>query len=158
MDSNQLQCYSRFKHHLESSGFTVYPGEFDCGNSNHPMVDIAARMGAFFWAFEYKSENDGIARGIEQVACYANWFDYVVLVSEKWIDHTRSKAFWKLASMGVGIWTFVPSSYKLIERKNPRLQSPNEVSRRLVVARFGALQRSESKSSPQRQLTRWDLV
>lgn len=121
-------------------GFTVYPTEFDCGNSEHPLVDIAAKMGSFYWAFEYKSETDSIARGIEQVECYSKWFDYVVLVSEKWFDHTASDYFWQLRSMGAGLWNYCPDSDKCYERKNPLLQSPDRKRRRLVALRFRALE------------------
>jgi hypothetical protein len=50
------RCYDSFKSHLCSRGFLVYPTEFDCIYSDHPFVDIAAKMGSFYWAFEYKSE------------------------------------------------------------------------------------------------------
>ena len=139
-------CYQLFKSYLDSIGFTVYPIEFDCGNSRHPLVDIVARMGSFYWAFEYKSKNDSISTGVDQVACYSDWFDYVVLVSERWIDHTRSTNFWKLASFGAGIWNFLPSSGKLVEIKNPSIQSPDKKHRRTLRSRFEPL-KSRSKNS-----------
>ena len=132
-------CYAPFKKHLQGIGFTVYPTEFVCNSSIHPFVDIAAKMGAFYWAFEYKSQRDSISRGIEQVKCYADWFDYVVLVAERSIEHTRSKSFWRLASFGAGLWNFCPLSNKLIETKNPVLQDPDPMHRRSVSCRFRAL-------------------
>jgi hypothetical protein len=125
--------------YLRQAGFTVYPTEFVCNNSNHPFVDIAAKMGAFYWAFEYKSENDSISRGIEQVKCYADWFDYVVLVSERLVEHTRSRNFWRAASCGAGLWSFHPEENKLFETKNPVLQNPDRRNRTIVSSRFRAL-------------------
>ena len=150
-DSATGSCYHQFKCYLDSVGFTVYPTEFDCGNSRHPLVDIAARMGSFYWAFEYKSKNDNISMGVDQVSCYAEWFDYVVLVSERWIDHTRSANFWKLASFGAGIWNFLPSSGRLVEIRNPWLQSPDKKHGRSLRSRFKSLRdigkRSEARAA-----------
>ncbi len=146
-------CYSSFKEYLGKRGFTVYPIEFDCGNSKHPLVDIAAKSGSFYWAFEYKSEADGISRGIDQVECYSHWFDFVVLVSEHYFDHTRSKCFWELASSGMGIWNFFPSRDVCFERKNPQLQDPDKECRSLVVRRFRALNRHASSFGNQTRLS-----
>ena len=145
-------CYSAFKEYLSRRGFTVYPTEFDCGNSKHPLVDIAAKTGFFYWAFEYKSEADSISRGIDQVECYSHWFDYVVLVSERCLDHTKSKCFWELASSGMGIWNFFPSRDECHERKNPQLQHPDKESRNLVARRFRALNRTGSSTGVQTRL------
>ena len=146
------KCYSSFKEYLIRRGFTVYPEEFDCGNSNHPLVDIAAKTGSFYWAFEYKSESDSISRGLEQVECYSHWFDYVVLVSERLLDHTKSKYFWALRENGVGIWNFLPSRDECLERKNPHLQKPDKERRNLVVRRFGGLNKHEPYSGLQAKL------
>ena len=146
-------CYSSFKEYLARRGFTVYPSEFDCGNSKHPLVDIAARNGSFYWAFEYKSESDSISRGVEQVECYSHWFDYVVLVSEQCLDHTKSRCFWELASSGMGIWNYFPSKNECFERKNPQLQNPEKKSRNLVARRFRALNRYVSHTGVQTKLS-----
>ncbi|MCL5068207.1 MAG: hypothetical protein M1368_07635 [Thaumarchaeota archaeon] len=132
------QCYGKFKHHLEAMGFTVYPTEFDCINSEHPLVDIAAKMGSFYWAFEYKSESDSISRGIEQLRCYGRWFDYVVLVSERFLDHRRSENYWKLKSMGAGLWAYYPDQDKCIPMLQPVALDPSSQRRRLVTRRFRA--------------------
>ena len=145
-------CYSAFKEYLSRTGFKVYPREFDCGSSKHPLVDIAARTGSFFWAFEYKSESDSVSRGLEQVECYSRWFDYVVLVSERCFNQARSRCFWELRAGGVGIWTYLPSKNECIERKNPRLQMPEKERRNLVARRFRALDRYSSKSGVQANL------
>ncbi|MDG6924157.1 MAG: hypothetical protein JRN67_12810, partial [Nitrososphaerota archaeon] len=141
-------CYSSFKDFLATNGFTVFPIEFDCGYTRHPLVDIAAKMGGFYWAFEYKSEGDSICRGLEQVRCYANWFDYVVLVSEHWFDHTKSEIYWKLRALGAGIWNYSPSADTCTIRKNPELQIPDKRGRRLVERRFRALRKSGYRPEP----------
>lgn len=136
-----LPCYADFREYLSRSGFTIFPGEFDCMGSDHPFVDIAGRMGSFYWAFEYKSESDSISRGLEQVRCYSEWFDYVVLVTEKSLNHVKSDLFWDLKAAGAGIWNYFPGSDKCIEQVNPRLQKPDRGNRRFVGFRFRALDR-----------------
>jgi hypothetical protein len=121
--------------------------EFDCGNSNHPLVDIAARMGSFYWAFEYKSLNDSIARGVEQVKCYTDWFDYVVLVSERQIRHTDSSNYWNLRSFGAGIWNYYPMLDKCIATRNPTIQAPDRYNRRVVARRFRLLEKKAKSRS-----------
>lgn len=145
--SGRSACHQRFKEYLEKNGFLVYPVEFDLGNCNHPLVDIAARMGSFYWAFEYKSWNDSIARGVEQVRCYSDWFDYVVLVSEKRICHTDSIHYWNLRSLGAGIWNYYPLLDKCITTKNPKIQGPDPNNRKTVAKRFSLLQKSRARSS-----------
>lgn len=147
------QCYSDFKQYLANAGFTVYPVEFDCGFTKHPLVDIATKMGSFYWAFEYKSETDSISRGLEQVECYSKWFDYVVLVSENWLDHTKIDLFWELMSRGAGIWNYNPISDKCIIRKNPQLQSPDRSKRRLVELRFSLMNKTRFHRGSQAKLT-----
>ena len=139
LDSEQSQVYGKFKRHLSRLGFTVYPEEFDCIYSDHPLVDIAARMGAFYWAFEYKSESDSISRGVEQVGCYRKWFDYVVLVSERMLDHRKSDNYWKLRRIGAGIWVYDPEKDTHMVKAQPIIRSPDRVQRSLVVRRFSAL-------------------
>ena len=134
-------CYADFREYLSKSGFTIFPGEFDCLGSEHPFVDIAGRMGSFYWAFEYKSESDSISRGLEQVRCYSKWFDYVVLVTEKSLNHAKSDLFWDLKAAGAGVWNYFPGSDKCIEQVNPQLQRPDRGNRRFVGFRFRALDR-----------------
>ena len=98
--SMEKQVYWSFRNYLLKSGFSVYPREFDCAGSDHPFVDLAGKMGAFYWAFEYKSETDSISRGLEQIKCYSEWFDYVVLVTERILDHSRSDLFWESKDRG----------------------------------------------------------
>jgi len=99
-------------------------------------------MGSFYWAFEYKSETDSISRGLEQVRCYSDWFDYVVLVTERVLDHARSDLFWDLKGSGAGVWNYYPGSNKCIEQVNPHLQRPDRGNRKSVGMRFRALGRT----------------
>lgn len=154
------QCYSEFKDYLVGAGFTIYPGEFDCFGSRHPMVDIAGKMGSFYWAFEYKSETDSISRGLEQVRCYSDWFDYVVLVTEKELNHRKSELFWDLKGSGAGVWNYFPGANKLIEQVNPRLQQPNRGNRQFVGLKFralGAMRKRWSRAIPRLDLGQCDI-
>lgn len=137
------QCYEPFKNHLLTLGFTLYPTEFNCIYSAHPLVDIAARMGCFYWAFEYKSLTDSVSRGVDQVRCYSEWFDYVVLVSEKEINHRTSYNYWRLRNLGVGLWTYDPFQDKRIIKTNPVIQSPAKRNHLLVSRRFNIVTSSE---------------
>jgi hypothetical protein len=140
------QCYDSFKSHLSAKGFLVYPIEFDCVYSEHPFVDIAAKMGSFYWAFEYKSIGDSVSRGLDQLRCYLNWFDYVVLVSERTLNHRTSENYWSLKNLGAGIWFYDPIQDKCIERCNPSIQRPSFRNRATVARRFSALYRTERRS------------
>ena len=137
-----IPCYEPFKHYLGRLGFTTFPTEFDCVYSKHPLVDIAAKMGSFHWAFEYKTENDSVSRGLEQVSCYTDFFDFVVLVCEKTFDHRRSEKYWELKKLGVGLWFYDRNEDKCILKKDPIMQMPQKINRRLVSMRFAALGRS----------------
>jgi hypothetical protein len=154
------QCYSEFREYLIESGFTIYPGEFDCIGSSHPFVDIAGKMGSFYWAFEYKSENDSISRGLEQVRSYSSWFDYVVLVTERVLNHVRSDLFWDLKGTGAGVWNYFPDSDKCIQQVNPLLQQPDRNNRKFVGSKFRALshkRRRWSRAIPRVDLGQTDL-
>jgi hypothetical protein len=132
-------CYGEFKKYLRTQGFSIYPVEFECsGWTAHPYVDIAARMGSYFWAFEYKSKNDSVSRGVEQLRCYSEWFDYVVLAAERVLDHRKSDNYWELKNLGAGIWSFCPRSAKCVEKVQPILQKPDVSNRRIVAGRFRA--------------------
>ena len=139
-----LPCYASFKTHLIKRGFTVFPFEFECTGSDHPFVDLAARMGCMYWAFEYKSRSDSISRGVDQLRCYAEWFDYVVLVSEKTLDHRRSENYWELKSMGAGMWNYDPDLARCCESRDPVIQKPDRRNHRFVSRRFGAFERAET--------------
>lgn len=145
------RCYDLFKVYLEESGFTVYPTEFDCLYSKHPLVDIAAKMGSFYWAFEYKSETDSVSRGVEQLECYLEWFDYVVLVSERIFDHRYSTNYWSLKNIGAGLWFYDPVQDKCVKKSNPLVQKPDVNNHRMVVRRFSAMSVANSALKETRQ-------
>lgn len=106
------------------------------------MVDIAAKMGEYFWAFEYKSKNDSISRGVDQLRCYSEWFDLVVLVSERLVSHDKSENYWRLKNMGAGLWNYTPSfKGRCIHKSDPVLQRPEVSNRKIVSRRFRALSR-----------------
>jgi hypothetical protein len=150
-------CYVAFREYLDLAGFTIFPGEFDCIGSRHPLVDIAAKMGSFYWAFEYKSESDSISRGLEQVKCYSEWFDYVVLVTERVLNHSKSDLFWGLKSAGAGVWNYFPDLQKCLEQVNPVLQEPDQSNRRFVGFRFRALEKPRNYKRWSRAFPRFDL-
>jgi hypothetical protein len=142
-----VQCYDSFKSHLSASGFLVYPTEFDCIYSQHPFVDIAAKMGSFYWAFEYKSLGDSVSRGLDQLRCYLNWFDYIVLVSERTFNHRTSKNYWSLKDLGAGIWFYDPRQDKCIRSCYPKIQCPSTRNKALVVRRFATHNRKRNRST-----------
>jgi hypothetical protein len=141
------KCYQAFKAFLSTLGFTIYPVEFDCISSKHPLVDIAAKMGSFYWAFEYKSRNDSVSRGVEQLRCYSEWFDYVVLVSERAFDHRSNENYWSLKDLGAGIWFYDPEQDNCVEWRYPEIQSPSPYDRSLVARRFAKLSRMRRHSA-----------
>jgi hypothetical protein len=149
--SSRPQCYDQFKIHLQKSGFTLFPTEFDCPSSIHPFVDIAGKFGSHFWAFEYKSAGDNVGMAVEQATCYSRWFDYVVVVSEKWLDHRRSEVYWSLREIGAGLWNFVPETNRCISELNPELLSPE--GRNHVSIRFKHLSKSKRKLDRRNQTT-----
>ncbi len=160
MQAESNPCYERFRTHLRERGFKVFPHEFACRHSEHPFVDLAGRMGNYFWAFEYKSASDSISRGVQQVLCYREWFDYVVLVTEKALDHRFSDNYWELKRIGVGMWFYDKNRNSCEEKTNPLIQSPDKSNRIFVKRKFESLGRLDRKS-PKResvgQLSLWDF-
>jgi hypothetical protein len=133
------RCYDKFKDHLEERGFLLYPREFDCLVTKHPLVDIAAKMGSHYWAFEYKSENDNVKKSVDQLKCYSLFFDFIVLVSERMFDHRSSVNYWSLKKIGAGIWFYSPDEEKCIEKIFPQSQFPKPPFKRFVRRRFNSL-------------------
>ncbi|HUK27437.1 MAG TPA: hypothetical protein VLV31_03355 [Candidatus Acidoferrales bacterium] len=89
---------------LQSQGYTVHPKEVYCPAIEHHWVDVAALKGEDFWAFEYKSRNDSIKRGLSQCQAYAKAFNYVVLVANR-RRTTSSPYFVSFKRNGFGIWS-----------------------------------------------------
>jgi hypothetical protein len=101
--SSYLLSRPSFITFLESQGFKTHPREVFCPASDHCWVDVAAKKGSDFWAFEYKSRSDSIKRGLEQCTCYAKAFNYVVLVADR-KRMTGSTHFGEFKRRGFGIW------------------------------------------------------
>ncbi len=140
-------CYELFKRFLAKSGFTVFPEELTCPSSVHPFVDVAAKMGSNLWAFEYKSARDNVSTSVEQALCYAEWFDYVVVVSERLLDHRRSDTYWKLKRAGAGLWNYIPELDRCLVQSNPMLLFPKSSYRRSVLLRFSSLGRGRENGT-----------
>ncbi len=154
------KCYDTFKSYLSTLGFTIYPIEFECVSSKHPFVDIAAKMGPYYWAFEYKSEHDSITRGVEQLRCYSEWFDYVLLVSERTVNHQISENYWLLKNFGAGIWLFDPLQNKCVPFSQPQILSPEAGKRSFISRRFASFSRmrqrfAKSKEGQDLRLDSW---
>ncbi|HXX73260.1 MAG TPA: hypothetical protein VEI80_06145 [Candidatus Acidoferrales bacterium] len=113
----QLVCF------LRTQGFRVHPDEVYCPSIEHCWVDVAALKGLDYWAFEYKSRNDSIKRGLEQCRSYSHSFNYVVLVADRH-RATASPYFANFKRNGFGVWSHAENGF------NPLLQP-----RRRTVAR-----------------------
>jgi len=88
---------------LQNSGFRAHPNEVYCPSPDHCWVDVAAIKQQDYWAFEYKSRNDSIRRGLEQCTAYATAFNYVVIVADRF-RVTSSPYFFDFKNRGFGVW------------------------------------------------------
>jgi len=95
---------------LRSEGFVVHPEEVYCPAVQHCWVDVAALKGLDYWAFEYKSHNDSIKRGLAQCQCYSSAFNYVVLVADRHRT-TSSPYFGSFKRSGFGVWSHTGSNF-----------------------------------------------
>jgi len=116
---------------LRSEGFQVHPDEVFCPAAKHCWVDVAALKGLDYWAFEYKSRNDSIRRGLEQCRSYSLAFNYVVLVADRH-RATASPYFANFKRNGFGVWSHAESVF------NPLLDPQRRMvtrERRVVIER-----------------------
>jgi len=113
---------------LRTEGFQVHPEEVYCPATDHCWVDVAALKGQDYWAFEYKSRNDSIKRGLEQCRSYSHAFNYVVLVADRH-RATASPYFGNFKRNGFGVWSHAENNF------NPLLQP----QRRQVAGRSRAV-------------------
>lgn len=103
--------------YLQTQGFTAHPNEVFCPAKEHHWVDVAAFKGQDYWAFEYKSRTDSIRRGLEQCCSYAEAFNYVVLVADRY-RVTSSPYLGQFTHRGFGIWRHYGASfYPLVSPK-----------------------------------------
>lgn len=135
---------------LQSQGFRPHPNEVFCP-TEHCWVDVGALKGQDYWAFEYKSRNDSIKRGLEQCCCYAEAFNYVVLVADRHRT-TSSPYFGRFKSYGFGVWSHTPTGfYPLL---NPKRRCAIRKARVVVERQFRRLVLNRNSFADSR-LTDW---
>jgi len=121
---------------LRTQGFRVHPDEVYCPAVEHCWVDVAALKGVDFWAFEYKSWNDSIKRGLEQCESYSHAFNYVVLVADRH-RATASPYFAHFKRNGFGVWSHTENGF------NPLLQPQRRTvarqSKHIIERQFNRL-------------------
>jgi len=142
--------YDFLRNYLNSLGFTVYPTEIICGSKGvpltqyHPALDVAAYKDGFYYAFEYKSVEEGIhAKVFEQIETYRRSFDYVLVVLNRGFTFTRkprgpltprSKYYQQLMSQGIGLWCICGKEW--IQVLEPKLQQPIEENNAYIEEKF----------------------
>ena len=112
---NYLSARKQLISFLRIKGFRVHPDEVYCPAVDHCWVDVGALKGQDYWAFEYKSRNDSIKRGLEQCRSYSHAFNFVVLVVDRH-RATASPYFGNFKRNGFGVWSHVENVF------NPLLQ------------------------------------
>lgn len=133
---------------LRGQGFRPHPNEVFCP-TEHCWVDVGAMKGQDYWAFEYKSRHDSIRRGLEQCRCYAEAFNYVVLVADR--NRTSSSPYFaRFKSNGFGVWSHTANGfYPLL---NPKRRCVSRKARVVVERQFRRLM---PKGSVDSRLTEW---
>lgn len=136
---------------LQNQGFRPHPNEVFCPSAQHCWVDVAALKGQDYWAFEYKSRNDSIRRGLEQCCSYAKAFNYVVLVADRHRT-TRSPYFGHFKRHGFGVWSHTQNGF--FPLLNPKRQSAISKTRVVIERQFKrALPRTVPEAN--RRITDW---
>jgi len=118
---------------LQGQGYRVHPREVYCPAVQHCWVDVAAMKGQDFWAFEYKSRNDSMRRGLSQCQAYANAFNYVVLVADR-ERATSSPYFGAFKRDGFGVWSHAGSGFHALLK--PLRRTPLRGSRVVIERQF----------------------
>ena len=136
---------------LGNLGFRVHPREVYCPAADHFWVDVAAAKGQDFWAFEYKSRNDSIRRGLAQCQAYAVAFNYVVLVADR-VRATSSPYFGNFKHSGFGVWCHVGSLFHPILKPQRRVVTRE---RRRVIERQFRWGMPKSDDRMDRKITDW---
>ena len=136
---------------LRTQGFQVHPAEVYCPDTGHCWVDVAALKGQDYWAFEYKSRNDSIKRGLEQCRSYSHAFNYVVLVADRH-RATASPYFGNFKRNGFGVWSHTENHF------NPLLQPHRRAvagrSRAVIEHQFIRLAR-HTQTKANRKISDW---
>ena len=136
---------------LRSEGFKVHPEEVYCPASEHCWVDVAAVKGQDYWAFEYKSRNDSIKRGLAQCEAYSNAFNYVVLVADRY-RATSSPYFGNLKQNGFGVWSHTGAGFNPLlkpERRTVARRSRSVIERQFKHVMF------DRQASMNHKLSEW---
>jgi hypothetical protein len=136
---------------LLDNGFRPHPREVFCPSPTHCWVDVAALKDSDYWAFEYKSRNDPIRRGLDQCRSYSRAFNYVVLVADRHRT-TRSPYFGRFKRQGFGVWTHTANSFYPILK--PRRQSVIRRAGSVVERQFKRLKRDE-EAEGNRRISDW---
>jgi len=146
--------YDFLRKHLASIGFVVYPTEIviagrGCeGPSFHPCLDVAATKDGDYYAFEFKSEREGLHdRVFEQIESYRHSFDFVIVVLERGYSRTapygvkprgpltpKSKYYSILQQTGAGLWCICGEQY--VQVIEPQRQTPVEQNRTWIDEKF----------------------
>lgn len=136
---------------LRVRGFQVHPYEVYCPTIEHCWVDVAALKGQDYWAFEYKSRNDSIRRGLEQCRCYSEAFNYVVLVADRHRT-TSSPYFGNFKRNGFGVWSHAENGFNLLLQ--PHRRTVTRQSRAVIERQFTRL-RHHMESRLDRKISEW---
>jgi hypothetical protein len=126
-----------------------HPDEVFCPGGEHCWVDVAALKGQDYWAFEYKSRNDSIRRGLDQCQSYAEVFNYVVLVADR---HriTSSPYFRRFKAEGFGIWRHDMLGFHPL--LHPKRRSSARNLKRVVERQFRRIRSKETRTT---LLSKW---
>ena len=136
---------------LQSEGFKVHPKEVYCPNQEHCWVDVAALKDEDFWAFEYKSRNDSIKRGLAQCRSYSNAFNYVVIVVNR-NRATSSPYFSNFKRDGFGVWSHTVTGFHLLLK--PERRTVVTGSRAVVERQFRHMLR-HGRQNLDRKISEW---
>jgi hypothetical protein len=139
---------------LRSEGFKVHPAEVYCPAEEHCWVDVAAVKDQDYWAFEYKSRNDSIKRGLAQCRSYSKAFNYVVLVADRH-RATASPYFVKFKRNGFGVWSHAGLGFNLLLKPHRR---PVARESRVFIERQFRHIISNADSTESRKISEWFTV
>jgi hypothetical protein len=136
---------------LQSEGFRVHPEEVYCPTAEHCWVDVAALKGQDYWAFEYKSRNDSIKRGLAQCQSYSNAFNFVVLVANRY-RATSSPYFGNFKRNGFGVWSHTGVGFNpLLE---PQRRTVAGQRRRVIERQFRHIM-FDTQANLNRKISEW---
>jgi hypothetical protein len=136
---------------LRAEGFKVHPNEVYCPSPEHCWVDVAALKGQDYWAFEYKSRNDSIKRGLAQCQSYSNAFNYVVLVADRHRT-TAGPYFSNFKRNGFGVWSHTRTGFNpLLKPQRRSVPTP----RKAVIERQFRRVVSDGRAKGNRKISEW---